>query len=313
VVPVFALANAGVDLRRGVLGEALTAPLTWAVVVGLVAGKLVGVSGGSLLGTRARLGVLPQGVAGSHVLGGAALCGIGFTVSLLIIGLAFDDDRGLREQATVGILLAAVLATLLGWLMFWAAARFRGEADADLPRVLDRPVEVGVDHIRGPVDAPLTLVEYGDFECPFCAKATGVTRELRLRFGDDLRYVFRHLPLPDVHPHAELAARAAVAADDQARFWELHDLLFTHQDRLEPEDLVGFAAELGLDVGTFVDSLDAESTADRVRSDVRSAEASGARGTPTFFVGSARHTGPYDAGSLAAELEASRAGSPGQP
>jgi protein-disulfide isomerase len=226
-------------------------------------------------------------------------------VSLLIAGLAFDDET-LRDEATVGVLLAAVLATANGRLQFWVAARFRGQDDADLPRVLDRSVAAGVDHIRGPVDAPMTLVEYGDFECPFCAKATGAARELRERFGDDLRYVFRHLPLPDVHPHAELAARAAVAADRQDRFWDMHDLLFRHQDELEFEDLVGYAADLELDVEQFVRTIDDEQTARRIRADVASAEASGARGTPTFFIGDRRHTGPYDAETLATELLVSR-------
>ena len=152
----------------------------------------------------------------------------------------------------------------------------------------------------------MTLVEYGDFECPFCAKATGAARQLRERFGDDLRYVFRHLPLPDVHPHAELAARAAVSAGVQGRFWDMHDLLFRHQDELEFEDLVGYAADLGLDVEQFVRVIDAVQTDRRVRADVASAEASGARGTPTFFIGDRRHTGPYDAETRAAELVDSR-------
>ncbi|MFL6134097.1 MAG: Na+/H+ antiporter NhaA, partial [Nocardioidaceae bacterium] len=225
IVPLFALANAGVDLRHGVLVDSLRSPLTWGVVLGLVVGKTVGIWGTAMAAVRLRLGALPQGVGSGHVLGGAALSGIGFTVSLLIAGLAFDDET-LRDEATVGVLIAAVLATANGRLQFWIAARFRGQNDADLPRVLDRPVQVGVDHIRGPVDAPMTLVEYGDFECPFCAKATGAARELRARFGDDMRYVFRHLPLPDVHPHAELAARAAVSAGNQGKFWEMHDLLF---------------------------------------------------------------------------------------
>jgi Na+/H+ antiporter NhaA len=183
IVPAFALANAGVDLRDGVLGAALASPVTWGVVAGLVLGKLVGIGGTAMLARRAGLGAFPQGVGTGHVWGGAALSGIGFTVSLLIAGLAFEGE--LREQATVGVLLAAVGATAMGWLMFWIAGAVRGEGDADLPRVLDRPVSVDDDHIRGPVDAPLTLVEYGDFECPFCAKATGVARELRARFGDD--------------------------------------------------------------------------------------------------------------------------------
>ena len=305
IVPLFALANAGVDLRDGVLREALSSRTTWAVVVALVVGKTLGIGLTSLAAVRGGFGRLPAGVGFGHVFGGAALSGIGFTVSLLIAGLAFDDPT-LRDQAVVGVLLAAVLATALGWMAFRAAAVFRGQTDADLPRLLDRPVDPDTDHIRGRSDAPLTLVEYGDFECPFCARATGVTHELRERFGDELRYVFRHLPLVDVHPHAELAARAAVAAHAQGRFWELHDLLFAHQDELEFEDIVGYAAALDLDVETFLRDLEAEYVAARVRADVESAEASGARGTPTFFVGDARHTGPHDTESLVRALESSR-------
>ncbi|KPC63169.1 sodium:proton antiporter [Streptomyces sp. NRRL WC-3753] len=303
IVPVFALANAGVDLRDGVLTDALGSSLTWAVVVGLVGGKLLGIWGGAALGTRFGIGRLPTGVAPGHVLGGGALSGLGFTVSLLIVGLAFQDPEA-RARATVGVLLAAVFATLAGWVVFRLAARLKGQTDADLPRYLDRPVDPQRDHILGPPDAPLTLVEYGDFECPFCAHATGVTKELRQRFGDRFRYVFRHLPLTDVHPHAELAARAAVAAEAQGRFWEMHDLLYQHQDELEYEDTAGYAADLGLDVERFLRDLAAEETAVRVREDAASAEASGVRGAPTFFVGDRRHTGPYDAQSLARELEA---------
>jgi protein-disulfide isomerase len=244
--------------------------------------------------------------------GGAALSGIGFTVSLLIAGLAFDDTR-LRDEATVGVLMAAVLATATGWLAFRAAAVLRGEHTADLPRVLDRPVVAERDHIRGRADAPMTLVEYGDFECPFCGRATGVVRELRERFGEELRYVFRHLPLSDVHGHAELAAEASEAAAAQGRFWEMHDALFAHQGELEVEDLMGYAADLGLDVERFARDLEAGVGVERIRADVESAEASGAMGTPTFFVGERRHVGAYDAGTLAAELERSSGQAPSPP
>jgi Na+/H+ antiporter NhaA len=297
IVPLFALANAGVDLRGGVLGDALRSPVTWGVVLGLVVGKLVGIGGAALGSVKLGAGSLPQGVGEGQVLGGAALSGIGFTVSLLIAGLAFTTPA-LHDQATVGV--------LMGWVIFRLAAALRGERTASLPMALDRPVEVGRDHIRGPADARLTLVEYGDFECPFCGRATGVVRELRERFGDELRYVFRHLPLTDVHELAELSARAAEAAAAQGRFWEMHDLLFRHQDALEFEDLVGYAGELRLDVEAFVRDLEEERHAERIREDVMSAEASGARGTPTFFVDEARHVGPYDAETLARELDASR-------
>jgi predicted DsbA family dithiol-disulfide isomerase len=303
VVPVFALANAGVDLRGGVLADALASPVTWGVVVGLVVGKAVGISLGALGATRLGLGRLPQGVGSGHIVAGGALSGIGFTVSLLIVALAFDDER-LQDEATVGVLLSAVLAAALGWLVFAAAARFLGQTDAALPRLLSDPVDPEHDHILGPVDAPLTLVEYLDYECPFCARMTGVAKELRTHFGDRLRYVVRHMPL-EVHQHAELTALAVEAAGRQGKFWEMHDLLFERQDELELQDLVGYAAELGLDVEAFMRDLDDEESARRVQRDVASAEASGVRGTPTFFVGEERHVGPHDTVSLVAALKAS--------
>lgn len=304
VVPIFALANAGVDLRDGVLQDALTSPVTWAVVVGLVVGKTIGIGVATLGGQRLGMGRLPTGVAPGHVVGGAALSGIGFTVSLLIVELAFGDSV-VGDEARVGVLLAAVLAVLLGAVVFQIAARFRGETSASLPMVLDRPVDPETDHIRGPVDAPLTLVEYGDFECPFCARATGVTRELRDHFGDRLRYVFRHLTLPEVHPHAELAAQAAEAADRQGRFWEMHDLLFERQDRLEPADLAGYAVDLGLDLDQFLDDVNDPEIVHKVHADVAGAENSGARGTPTFFIGDRRHLGAHDTRSLITALSES--------
>lgn len=304
IVPLFALANAGVDLRGDLLARALASPLTWAIVVGLVVGKFLGIGGGALVGRRLRLGTLPQGVGPGQILGGAALSGIGFTVSLLIIGLAFPTAE-LKEEATVGVLLSLVIATCLGWLAFQVAARWHGETSAGLPTALDRPVDPARDHILGLPDAPLTLVEYADFECPFCAKATGVSREVREHYGDRVRYVFRHLTLPEVHPHAELAAAAAEAAGEQGRFWEMHNLLFAHHDELELEDLAGYAGLLGLDVEEFLRGIHEQRHAARIREDVASAEASGARGTPTFFIGSTRHSGPYDALTLIEALDAS--------
>jgi Na+/H+ antiporter NhaA len=306
IVPVFALANAGIDLRGGLLGEALSSPITWGVVVGLVAGKLTGISAACLGAVRLGLADLPKGVGPGQVVGGAALSGIGFTVSLLIAGLAFSDPE-LRDEAVVGILIAAVLSPLVGWVVFRLAAVLRGERTASLPMILDHPVDPERDHVRGTSDAPLTLVEYGDFECPFCGHGTGLVRDLRRRFGEELRYVFRHLPLTDVHGYAELAAQAAEAAGAQGRFWEMHDLLFAHQSELELEDVLGYAGEVGLDVERFARDLDAPWTTERVQEDVASAEASGARGTPTFFVGERRHVGAYDAETLARELEETRA------
>ena len=304
VVPLFALANAGVDLRGGVLGDSLTSAVTWGVVLGLVLGKSIGIFAGTWTSVRLGWGQLPQGVGLGHTLAGGALSGIGFTVSLLIITLAFDSSR-LQDEARVGVLLAALLASLAGWGAFRFAARFLGQGDAALPRLLSPPVDPDRDHVLGPLDAPLTLVEYLDYECPFCARVSGVGDELRAHFGKDLRYVTRHLPLP-VHPHAELAALAAEAAARQGRFWDMHAVLFAHQDELELEDLAGYAADLGLDVEQFLRDLDDEELTRHVEQDVASAEASGVRGTPTFFIGDTRHVGPHDARTLIAALEGQR-------
>lgn len=306
VVPIFALANAGVDLRGGVVADSLGSPVTWGVIAGLVLGKLLGIGIATLLAVRMGAGRLPEGVGMGSVFGGAALSGIGFTVSLLVISLAFDSSSDLGRQATLGVLVAMVLATVLGWSIFKVAARRWGEETADLPMTLDSPVDPEVDHIRGPEDARLTLVEFVDFECEYCAHATGSWEDLHGRFGDDLRYVVRHLPH---HPHGPLAARAAEAAAKQGMFWPWLDFVFTRQHALEREDLIGYAAELGLDVEAFIEDLDSDEVAARVQRDIASAEASGAKMTPTFFVEGCRMVGSYDARSLTEMLESSRRGS----
>ncbi|MDA0179900.1 Na+/H+ antiporter NhaA [Solirubrobacter phytolaccae] len=301
IIPVFALANAGVAIDGELLEQAFSSPVTWGVIVGLAGGKLLGIGAMSLAGVRLGLGQLPGRIRPGELLGGAALGGIGFTISLFVADLAFDSQE-LADEARVGILAASLIALTLGWAIFAIDKRLADEDDDAPPMTLDRPVDPATDHIRGPADAPLTLVEYGDFECPFCGRATGAVEEVRARFGDQLRYVFRHLPLPDVHPHAELAAEAAEAAGEQGFFWEMHDCLFAHQDRLTATDLVDHATALGLDVERFTRALGSGEHAARVRADVASAEASGADGTPTFFINGTRLLGRYDADALAAAL-----------
>ncbi|AEG44447.1 Na+/H+ antiporter NhaA [Isoptericola variabilis] len=304
VVPVFALANAGIDLRGDALGAAFGSVVLWGVVAGLVVGKLVGICLGTWAALRMRLGGLPDGVGPGSVVGGAALSGIGFTVSLLIVDLAFDDEAA-AQAATVGVLVAMVASSLVGWAAFRVARVRFGETSADLPVTLTPPVDVGRDHVHGNPEAPFTVVEYLDFQCPFCARATGTWADLRDHFGDRIRYVVRHLPLEDVHPQAFVAALAAEAAHRQGRFWEMHDVLFANQARLELEDLRGYAAELGLDLERFDADLADPELAERVRSDAESGGAGGARGTPTFFLNGVRHRGPHDARTLVAALEAS--------
>jgi predicted DsbA family dithiol-disulfide isomerase len=158
------------------------------------------------------------------------------------------------------------------------------------------------------VEAPLTIVEYGDFECPFCSKATGSLQMVRKHFGDDLRYVFRHLPLEEYHPSAPRAALAAEAAGAQAMFWEMHDLLFANHDALSPEDLRRYAEQLELNLDMFDDDMQHRRLWWRIEDDAVDAESSEVNGTPTFYLGYGgrpprRHTGPYDAAALIAALE----------
>jgi protein-disulfide isomerase len=165
------------------------------------------------------------------------------------------------------------------------------------------PVD-GRDHVRGPANAPATLVEYGDYECPYCGLAHPIVKEVQRRLGHQLRFGFRHFPLNEIHPHAQMAAEAAEAAGAQNRFWEMHDLLFKNQQALEDADLVRYATALGLDVTRFVNELADRIWEPRVREDFMSGVRSGVNGTPTFFVNGIRHDGPWDADSLTEALVA---------
>jgi Na+:H+ antiporter, NhaA family len=301
VVPLFALANAGVPLGSDAISRAVSSPITIGIVVGLVAGKTIGIALASFLAVRLGLGTLPRGMTMRHVLGAAALAGIGFTVSLFVTDLAFDDEV-LRDEAKVGVLAASVLGAALGWLLFRLSASGDDE-DGGTPVRLDPPVDRAHDHIRGPLDAPLSLVEYGDAECRFCGEATGVVAELRQRYGDRLQYVFRHLPLEDLHPHARLAAEAMEAAGAQGRFWEMHDRVFAKPDRLKLDDLVGHAQALGMDAERFLEALRDDVHEAAIDADVDSAERSGVGGTPTFFVNGERVNGPHTAEALAEALD----------
>ena len=161
------------------------------------------------------------------------------------------------------------------------------------------------DHVRGPSTAPVTMVEYGDFECPYCGQAHTVIEALRERLGPRMRFVFRHFPLATVHPHAERAAEAAEAAGAQGRFWEMHDMLYENQEALDDEDLVEYAAALGLDPSRLLGELDGHAHAARVHEDFLSGARSGVNGTPTFFINGQRHDGAYDFDSLLEAIEES--------
>ncbi len=311
VVPLFALANVGIALDGDFLAKAYTSPLTLGIVAAYVLGKPIGVTGTSLLVTRLSGGRLRPPVGWIATAGGGAIAGIGFTVSLLIAALAF---RGIElREAKLGVLTAALGASVLTWLVFRATAmlprRTRIRAllgSSEMLVDLALPVDPDRDHVRGPHEAPVTVVEYGDFECPYCGRAEPVIRELLADFGD-VRYVWRHLPLADVHPRAELAAEAAEAAAAQGAFWEMHDLLLDHQGDLGPGALHAYAEQLRLDVERYRDDLRRHRHAARIEEDVDSADGSGVTGTPTFFVNERRHEGAYDIETLAAAVRAARA------
>ena len=163
------------------------------------------------------------------------------------------------------------------------------------------------DHVRGSPGAPVTLVEYGDYECPYCGQAEIVIRGLLESFDDELRYVWRHLPLNDVHANAQLAAEAAEAAEAQGAFWEFHDRLLADQDDLTPRALARHAEALGLDLERFWGEIRRHDHADRIGDDVTSADASGVAGTPSFFINGKRHDGAYDEATLTAAVRAARA------
>jgi Na+/H+ antiporter NhaA len=312
IVPLFALANAGIPISGGLLALAFGSPITLGILCGYLAGKPLGILGGTWLVARSTRGRLRPSVGWAAVGGAGTIAGIGFTVSILIATLAFHGVQ--LEEAKLGILSAALASTALTWLLFqmttrlpkklrWRALHGTAEPLTDLYPDVD-PER---DHIRGPLDAPVTVVEYGDFQCPFCGLAEPVLRDL-LRDFADVRYVWRHLPLSDVHPQAQLAAEASEAAAEQGAFWEMHDLLLDHQDALGADDLIRYADQLGLDVEQFADSLREHARAAHVADDVDSADLSGVNGTPTFFINGRRHHGAYDIDTLSAAVRTAGAG-----
>ncbi len=309
IVPLFALANAGVAIDASFLRRAVTSPITLGIVLGYVVGKPVAVVSASWAIARLTHGRVQPAVGWASVTGSGTIAGIGFTVSFLIAALAFDGDR--LAEAKIGVLAAAAIASAATWAVFRITALLPTDRRTEAlfgrsEDLIDLSVDVDPerDHVRGPEDATVTVVEYGDFQCPYCGQAEPAVRAV---LGEsDVRFVWRHLPLPDVHPQAELAAQASEAAAEQGKFWEMHDLLLDRQDHLLKADLLRYAEELGLDVPRFTKQLYAHVHAGRVGQDVESADISGVSGTPTFFVNGRRHYGAFDAASLTQAIAVAR-------
>ena len=311
IVPLFALANAGIAINGGFLVHAYGSPITLGILLGYLLGKPAGIVAASSLVRTLSRGALRPPVGWAALAGGGTIAGIGFTVSLLIASLAFRG--GALDEAKLGVLSAALCASGATWLIFRATdllpARLRIRALLGSSETLiDLAVAVDPDrdHIRGPAQAPVTLLEYGDLECPYCGQAEPTIRTLLADRGD-LRYVWRHLPLRDVHPAAEQAAEASEAAGNQGKFWEMHDLLLAHQSSLRLPDLKGYASELDLDPDRFADDMRRHAGAGRIAEDVDSADLSGVSGTPTFFINGRRHNGAYDIDSLTRAVRIARA------
>jgi Na+/H+ antiporter NhaA len=311
IVPLFALANTGIHIDGALLSDAVTSPITLGIMLGYVIGKPVGIYTGAWLAARLWPGELKAAVSWPVLAVGGVVAGIGFTVSLLIATLSFQGQA--LAEAKLGVLAAAIVASLLAWVAIQVIKRVPAETRArQIARTAEELVDLAEDvdperdHIRGTEDAPVTLIEYGDYECPYCGQAEVAIRELLDSFGDDLRYVWRHLPLNDVHPNAQMAAEAAEAAAAQGAFWPMHDQLLTHQDALAPRDLDRYAAELGLDTERFWMDIGRDAHADRIENDVNSADAGGVAGTPSFFINGRRHSGAYDVGTLTAAVRSAR-------
>ncbi len=310
IVPLFALANAGIYLGGDVLSNAITSPVTLGLVAAYVVGKPVGILLAAWIGSRRFLGGTRLTVTWPALITGATAAGIGFTVSLLIATLAFDGSPML-DEAKIGIIATAILSPALSYLSSVVMRHLPDELRArQLGRVadaiidLDEDVDPERDHIRGRMDAPVTIVEYGDYECPYCANAAPTINKLLEHLPDELRYVWRHLPLTDVHPDAQNAAEAAEAAGAQGRFWEMHDVLLDETAELAPADLYRYANDLGLDLDRFSEDLRRRRYGQRVAEDVQSADASGVSGTPTFFINGRRHQGVYDLDTLTRAIKA---------
>ncbi|KAA9149058.1 Na+/H+ antiporter NhaA [Microbacterium lushaniae] len=307
VLPIFAVANAGVHITGATLADALASPVAWGILAGLIVGKSLGIFGATWLVCAVGRGQLAPGLSLHRIAGGAALSGIGFTISLFLVPIAISDPET-QDIARVAVLAASVLAFFLGWAILAIGDRL--SPPQAIGARLARPVDPTRDHVKGSMAAPYEIVEYGDFECPFCSRATGSVDAVREHFGADVRWVWRHLPLDHVHPHAQEAAQAAEAAAMQGQFLEMATKLFAHQANLERDDLFRYAEMLGLDPDRFADDFASARVLRHIQDDRLDAEIMDLNSTPTFFVNGYRHVGPYDSATLIQALQSGARGAP---
>ena len=294
VLPLFALANAGVVLSADSLALALRSPVTWGVLVGALVGKVLAVGTVGAVATRLAPAALGAGVHLGHLLGTGALSAMGFTLSLFIADLAFDDPA-LLADAQIGVLASSLLAALLGGAVLLLVGRRAGGPGDD---ALPRPVDPRRDHVLGHPDAALVLVEYGAYGSEACARFADVVPELRARLGEEICVVFRHVPGDAA---SQDAARAAESAAAQGRFWPFHDALVRAGD--QPHLLRRAAGEARLNFRRFEEDRRATWTLHRVRDDLEDVPAPEREDAPVLFVQGRRYRGPRDTDSVAAALD----------
>jgi Na+/H+ antiporter NhaA len=283
VIPIFALANGGVSLSAEALRSSVTSPITWGIVVGLVVGKLVGITGAAQLVMRLNPAARAPGLDCPRIAGIGALSGMGFTISLLVVDLAFDEPQT-RDDARTGVLIASLLAFVLAVLVFRLGERIRPlptPADATLQRAI-QPTR---DHIRGDVDASTTIVVYTAVDDTYRNRTVALLTDVRKHLGDEVCIVFRHHTYDDATATAALALEAAAA---QRRFWPMHDALVTHHGELDEKSLTYLAERTGLDARRFVDDTTTGDGGTRVEDDDIDAAAAGLPDTPVLYLNGSR-------------------------
>ncbi|MGH3530974.1 MAG: Na+/H+ antiporter NhaA [Mycobacterium sp.] len=283
VVPIFALANAGVSLSGQGLRGALTSPITWGVVLGLVAGKLVGITGAARLVTHVFPGSSAPGLDFPRIAGIGALSGMGFTISLLVVDLAFADQQ-IRDEARTGVLIASLLAFVLAWLVFRLGERVK-PLPTPAGTMLQRPIQRARDHIRGDVDAATAIVVYTAVDDTYRKRTAVLLADVRIRLGDEVCVVFRH------HTYDEdttTAALALEAAADQRCFWPMHDALLTHGGDLDEQALTELSERTGLATRRFLRDVTAGDGLARIEDDDIDAAAAGLPNTPVLYLNGSR-------------------------
>lgn len=302
IVPLFAVANGGLHINGTVISDAVSSPITWGIVVAFAVGKPAGILGAAWVTAKGapRRGKLP--VPWRELFGTASVAGVGFTVSLLIASRAFAGSQ--LADAKVGVLGTAVLAPLIAGVVFRTGKQRsqRGPEPAK-PSFPDLATDIDTeDHVRGAPDAPVTVTMYGSFGCMSSATAAAAVGEVLDDLPGKVRYVYRHLPLDDVLPGAELAAEAAEAAAAQGKFWPMHDELAREQGAVTLQSIYKAARDTRLNLDQFFGDLGSHAHQARVARDIVSADESGVTGTPAFFINGGRYTGAYDPASLTTQI-----------